>query len=293
MTQLSTTKIPEGFTEKTVQANGITLNYAIGGTGPAVLLLHGYPQTWYEYRAVMPELAEHFTVVAPALRGAGGSSAPSDGYDKKTMAQDLRALLTSLDLNEPVNLVGHDIGTMVAYAYAAQYPDGVAKLVLSEAPIPDSSIYRFPSLTPAGPGFWNFGYFNLTNGLPEAMIQGRERVWVEMFMASLAVHRERAAAADAVEQYARHLEDPAHLRASFEWFRTLDQDVADNREFAQRPLSMPVLAIGASNSLGQSVPDQVSRYATNVRSEVVENSGHWLFEERPEEMSRLLLSFLQ
>ena len=273
--------------------NGQTVEYVRDGKGPTLVLLHGYPQTWYEYRAVLPELAEHFTVLAPALRGAGGSSAPSDGYDKKTMAQDLRALLAGLDLNEPINLVGHDIGTMVAYAYAAQYPDGVAKLVLSEAPIPDASIYRFPSLTPAGPGFWNFGYFNLTNGLPEAMIQGRERVWVEMFMASLAVHRERATDTDAVEQYARHLADPAHLRASFEWFRTLNQDVADNRGFAERPLGMPVLAIGASNSLGQSVPDQVGRYATDVRGEVVENSGHWIFEERPEEMSRLLLTFLR
>jgi pimeloyl-ACP methyl ester carboxylesterase len=278
---------------RTAQVNGQTVEYVRDGEGPTLVLLHGYPQTWYEYRAVIPELARHFTVVAPALRGAGGSSAPADGYDKKTMAQDLRALLTELGLNQPVHLVGHDIGTMVAYAYAAQYPDGVAKLVLSEAPIPDPAVYQFPSLTPNGPGFWNFGFFNLANGLPEAMVQGRERVWVELFIASLAVHRDRATESEAVREYARHLEDPAHLRASFEWFRALNQDVADNHEFAERPLSIPVLAIGAANSLGQAVPDQVARYATEVQAEVIADSGHWIFEERPDEMTRILLSFLR
>ncbi|MFG2138422.1 alpha/beta fold hydrolase [Streptomyces sp. NPDC048650] len=278
---------------RSAHVNGQTIEYVRDGDGPTLVLLHGYPQTWYEYRAVMPALAEHFTVIAPALRGAGGSSAPAGGYDKKTMAQDLRALLSDLGLERRISLVGHDIGTMVAYAYAAQYRDGVAKLVLSEAPIPDPGIYRFPSLTPSGPGFWNFGFFGLENGLPEAMVQGREQVWVEKFIAWLAVHHDRATEPAAVREYARHLADPARLRAGFEWFRALGQDVADNREFAGQPLTVPVLAVGAEESLGEAVPDQVRRYATDVRSEVIADSGHWIFEERPEEMVRLLLDFLR
>ncbi|AZM48601.1 alpha/beta hydrolase [Streptomyces sp. WAC 06738] len=281
------------FSPREAHVNGEVVEYVRSGDGPTLVLLHGYPQTWYEYRAVIPGLAEHFTVIVPSLRGAGGSSAPSDGYDKRTMAQDLRALLTDLGLEQEIRLVGHDIGSMVAYAYAAQYRDGVAALVLSEAPIPDPGIYEFPSLTPAGPGLWNFGFFSLANGLPEAMVQGREQVWVERFIGAMAVRHERAADPGAVREYARHLADPDHLRASFEWFRTLAQDVADNRAFAERPLSMPVLAVGAEQSLGQAVSDQVRRYATDVRGEVVADSGHWIFEERPEEMTRLLLDFLR
>ncbi|WP_405583039.1 alpha/beta fold hydrolase [Streptomyces sp. NBC_01190] len=272
--------------------NGLAVEYVRAGEGPTLVLLHGYPQTWYEYRAVVPALAEHFTVIVPALRGAGGSGAPDGGYDKKTMARDLRGLLGGLGLDRRINLVGHDIGSMVAYAYAAQYRDDVARLVLSEAPIPDASLYQFPTLTPGGPGLWNIGFFNLANGLPEAVIQGREAVWVEKFIGSMAVQRERAVAPDAVRAYARALADPDHLRGSLAWFRALAQDVADNHGFAERPLPMPVLAVGAAASLGEVVADQARRYATDVRREVIADSGHWIFEEHPEEMTRLLLDFL-
>jgi pimeloyl-ACP methyl ester carboxylesterase len=283
---------PAGFTERTANVNGITVNYVRGGHGPTLVLLHGYPQTWYEWRTVMPALAERFTVIAPDLRGAGGSSAPRTGYDKKTMAADLHGLLTHLRLDRDINLVGHDIGTMVAYAYAAAHPTIVAKLVLTEAPIPDETIYRFPSLTPQGPGFWNFGFFNVRNGLPEQIIDGRELLWVERFIELLAVQKERATEPAAMREYALHLRDDARLRASFEWFRALNQDVAANARYQQQPLRMPVLALGAAGSLGQAVPDQVRRYATNVQGGVITNSGHWIFEEQPREMIRILLGFL-
>ncbi|TDD44989.1 alpha/beta hydrolase [Nonomuraea terrae] len=283
---------PAGFSEHVVHVNGIDVNYVRGGHGPTLVLLHGYPQTWYEWHAIMPSLAKKFTVIAPDLRGAGDSGAPRGGYDKKTMAGDLHALLTRLGLSKHVNLVGHDIGTMVAYSYAAQHRDQVDRLVLSEAPIPDQSIYSFPSLTSNGPGFWNFGYFNVTNGLPEAMVKGRETTWINLFISMLAVKKKAATDPAAVREYAKHLSDPAHLRASFEWFRSLNKDVADNAEYAKQPLPMPVLAIGASGSLGQSVPDQVRHYATNVQAEVIPDSGHWIYEEHPEETTRLLLDFL-
>jgi hypothetical protein len=160
----STPKPPDGFTDRYADVNGIRVHYVAGGAGPTLVLLHGYPQTSYEWFDVMPALAEKFTVIPPDLRGAGATTAPEGGYDKKTMAKDLRGLLVSLGKEANINLVCHDIGTMVAYAYAYAYGDSVSKLVLSEAPIPDSTVYSYPALTPNGPGFWNFGFFSLKNG---------------------------------------------------------------------------------------------------------------------------------
>ncbi|QRP47942.1 alpha/beta fold hydrolase [Amycolatopsis sp. FDAARGOS 1241] len=290
--QASSAQPPAGFVEDFAHVNGITVDYVRGGHGPTVVLLHGYPETWYEWKDVMPALAEHYTVIAPDLRGAGGSSAPTEGYDKTTMAEDLHALLVQLHLTHNINLVGHDIGTMVAYSYAAQHREDVAKLVLTEAPIPDQSLYQFPSLTSGGPGFWNFGFFNVTNGLPESMLEGREQTWINGFVSMLAVQKDRATDPVAIADYAHGLSDSAHLRASFEWFRTLNKDVADNQQYARKPLDMPVLALGAAGSLGQSVPDQVRKYASNVEGGVVADSGHWIFEEQPEVMTQTLLRFL-
>ncbi|MCT9935326.1 alpha/beta fold hydrolase [Planotetraspora sp. A-T 1434] len=285
-------RVPAGFAERQAHVNGITVNYVRGGHGQTLVLLHGYPESWYEWRGIMPALAEHYTVIAPDLRGAGGSSAPEGGYDKKTMAADLHGLLTKLGLDHHINLVGHDIGTMVAYSYAVQHQDRVAKLVLSEAPIPDKSIYNFPALTPQGPGVWNFGFFSVLNGLPEQIIEGRERLWVKKFISLIAVHKDRAADPAAIREYAGNLRDDRKLKASFEWFRALNQDVADNKGFARHKLRMPVLALGADHSLGRFVPDQVKQYAKNVKGDVITDSGHWIYEEHPEEMTRKLLDFL-
>ena len=289
---VTATPPPKGFAEHRAQVNGITMDYVRGGHGPTLVLLHGYPETWYEFEAVLPALARHFTVIAPDLRGAGASSAPAGGYDKKTMAEDLHQLLTKLGLQHRINLVGHDIGTMVAYSYAAQHPRDVSRLALTEAPIPDQSVYQFPALTPGGPGVWNFGFFNVTNGLPEQMIAGRERTWTDLFIRMFAVHKDAAARPEAVRAYAQAMSDPAHLRGSLEWFRALDRDVSDNAESVRTPLPMPVLAVGADHSLGQSVPDQVRRYATHVQGVVLPDSGHWIFEEHPQKMTDLLLRFL-
>lgn len=279
--------VPAGFTEH--KAAG--LDYVIGGHGPTLVLLHGYPQTWYEWRALLPQLSRRYTVIAPSLPGAGKSDAPAGGYDKKSMAAAVHTLLRQIGHADGIRLVGHDIGSMVAYSYAAAHPHDVKKLVLSEAPIPDSSLYTFPSLTPVGPGFWNFGFFSLTNGLPEKVVAGREKEWVGGFMDSLEV-RKGSVTDDDTAVYAEALEDPAHLSASFEWFRAFPQDVEDDAVYRRTKLTMPVLAVGAAGSLGEAVPDQVRRYAKNVTGVVVPGSGHWIYEERPAEMTELLLSFL-
>jgi pimeloyl-ACP methyl ester carboxylesterase len=269
----------------------VAINYVRGGRGPTLVLLHGYPQCWRMWRGLLPELADSYHVIAPDLRGFGDSGAPPGGYDKKTLAADLHGLLTGLGLAGDIRLVGHDVGTMVAYAYAAAHPDEVSRLVLTEAPIPDESIYAFPALTAAGPAVWNFGFFNLTNGLLEELVAGREALWVDRFTDSLMVRKGSIGAGD-IEEYARHLRDPARLRASFAYFRAFGQDVADNAAYRKRPLPMPVLAVGAAASLGGQVADQVRRYARTVEGRVVEDSGHWLFEERPAELTALLLPFL-
>ncbi|WP_446217857.1 alpha/beta fold hydrolase [Micromonospora sp. IBHARD004] len=285
-------RVPAGFAEQRAQVGEITMNYLRGGDGPPLVLLHGYPQCWYMWRHLLPELGRSFEVVAPDLRGFGESDAPAGGYDKKSVAADLHGLLTGLGLTADIRLVGHDLGTMVAYAYAAAHPDVVSRLVLTEAPIPDESVYAIPALTAAGPAVWNFGFFNLNNGLPEQLISGRETLWVDRFSDSMMVNK-GSIGPDDVEEYARHLRDPDHLRASFDWFRAFGQDVADNAAYRSTKLPMPVLAIGARASLGEQVAEQVRRYADTVTGEVIEDSGHWLFEERPAELSALLLPFLR
>lgn len=282
----------EGFTQGSAQVGDVRINYLRGGDGPTLVLLHGYPQTCYMWRKVMPAFAEHYTVVAPDLRGAGASDAPAHGYDKKTLAADVDGLLGQLALDHDVRVVGHDVGTMVGYAYAAAHPDRVRRLVLTEAPIPDESIYQLPALTPRGPGAWNFGFFTAPGGFAEQTVTGREQAWVQGFIGAMAV-RPETIGADAIDEYSRCLRDADHLRASFEYFRALPQDVADNAEAGHTKLAMPVLALGAEASFADAVQQQVSRYATDVEGGVVDQSGHWLFEERPDELTRRLLDFLR
>ena len=209
MTQLSASEVPGGFTEKTAQVNGVRLNYVIGGTGAAVVLLHGYPQTWYMWRKVMPALAGQYTVIAPDLRGSGGSDAPATGYDKASLAEDVHHLLVALGHADQVSVVGHDIGGVVSYAYAAAHPDSVRRLTVIEAPQFDESLYQFPSATPAGPGLWNFGFFILDNGLPERIVTGREDTWIAGFVDWLEVVK-GAVDGDAVAEYTAHLRRPGH-----------------------------------------------------------------------------------
>ncbi|MFJ8579080.1 alpha/beta fold hydrolase [Micromonospora sp. NPDC093277] len=285
-------RMPAGFTEQRARVGDVTWNYVRGGRGPTVVLLHGYPQCWRMWRHLLPELAESYEVIAPDLRGFGDSDAPPDGYDKKTVAAELHGLLSGLGLAEEIRLVGHDLGTMVAYAYAAAQPDSVARLVLTEAPIPDESIYAIPALTAAGPAVWNFGFFNVPNGLPEQLVAGREALWVDRFSDSIMVNK-GSLGPDVIEEYARHLRDEAHLRAGFGYFRAFGRDVEDNAAYRSNRLPMPVLAVGARASLGPQVAEQVRRYADTVTGEVVEDCGHWLFEERPAELAALLLPFLR
>ena len=190
----------------------MAINYVRGGRGPTLVLLHGYPQCWRMWRALLPELAATYHVIAPDLRGFGDSDAPPDGYDKLTVAADLHGLLTSLGLAGDIRLVGHDLGTRVAYAYAAAHPDTVSRLVLTEAPIPDESIYAFPALSTARAG-----------GVELRLLQRHQRPAGGEMVAGRECtlggplhrfdHGDKGSIGPAdIEEYARHLTDPAHLR---------------------------------------------------------------------------------
>ena len=291
MPQLPTSTIPAGFTEHAAEANGIRLNYARGGCGPALVLLHGYPQTWYMWRKVMPALAGHFTVIAPDLRGSGGSDAPAGGYDTATLAEDVHQLLAGLGLADEVNLVGHDVGTLVAYSYAAAHRGTTRRLTLLEAPQMDEMLYQFPSITPQGPGLWNFGFFMLENDLPERIITGREDIWVAGFVDWLEQVK-GGVGAQAVGEYAESLRQPGHLRASFQYFKAFHQDVADTIRNRGAALTTPVLALGGAAAIGQVVADQAQAYAKDVTGGVLP-CGHWIAEEIPDILTGQLLAFLR
>jgi pimeloyl-ACP methyl ester carboxylesterase len=242
----------------------------------------------------MPALAKHFTIVAPDLPGAGLSDAPADqaDYTKEAMAADLYALMVKLGLSHNVSVVGHDIGTMVAYSYAAAHPHDVARLVLSEAPIPDPSLYTYPALTASGPGLWWFGLFNDPGSLAYDLMAGKEKVWVDESIPVLEIVKNSISQCE-LAVYTHYLEQPGHLQATIDWFSTFSADVKNDAVYQKTKLTVPVLAIGGSASLGSSVAAQVRDYATNVTGVVVPDTGHWLYEERPAEMASLLLKFLQ
>jgi pimeloyl-ACP methyl ester carboxylesterase len=281
--------LPAGFTSGyVVVQGGVRLHYVRGGSGEPLVLVHGFPQSWYSWRHLLPLLARHFTVIAPDLRGAGDSDAPTGGYDKETLAGDLRGLVKQLNLGR-IHLAGHDIGLMVAYAYAARYPADVRRLALLEAPIPDESFFSFPALTPGGPGPWWFGLFN-TPRMPETLLRGREEAFLREFFAATGAP-ESLFPREELRRYARNLKEPARLAAHLGYFRAFATDVTALADERSTPLPMPVLAIGADRSLGSFVPTQAARYATQVKPYVFENTSHWIPEERPEALSRMLVDF--
>lgn len=281
--------LPDGFTSEFVTVDsGVRLHYVRGGAGQPLVLLHGFPETWYEWRGLLPTLAQHFTVIAPDLRGAGDSDAPADGYDAITLANDIRGLVEALELGS-IHLVGHDVGLQVAYAYAAIYPQGVSRLALLDAPIPDENLFTFPSLTPVGPGPWHFGFF-ATPGLPESLIEGRAEVFIRGFVDAFGADASFIDDA-AIAIYARNLRDPARLAAHLGYFRNQAANVTLLAEHRNEPLLMPVLAIGAEFSLGGFVPFQVGLYANDVTGLVYAETSHWLTEQRPDQLATDLIEF--
>ena len=269
------------------QLDGVTLHYVVSGRGPVVVLLHGWPQTWYEWRLIIPALAERYTVVAPDLRGLGDSSRPETGYDKKTVANDVWQLVNGKLGHERFSVVGHDWGGPTAYALAADHPEAVARLAILDVVIPGDG-----GDISQGGRRWHH-HFHLTPDLPEALTEGRERLYLSWFYRTFG-HRTGAISEVDIDEYLRTYTQPGAMRAGFAYYRALPQDVADNRANAARlKLPMPVLALGGSGGRGRAHEPEESlrRLAVNVQGEVVPECGHWIPEEQPRYLAERLLRF--
>jgi pimeloyl-ACP methyl ester carboxylesterase len=265
--------------------DGVTISYKIGGQGPAVVLLHGYAQTSHMWTPLMPLLASSHTVIAPDLRGAGGSARPAAGYEKTTMARDIRGLVRQLG-HQPVAVVGHDIGLMVAYAYAAQYPGEVGKVVLMDAFLPGIGSWKDVWLLR---DLWHFHFYGET---PLALVKGRERVYFEHFWNDFAADRTKSIPEADRRLYARAYARAGGMRAGFEYFKAFEQDAKDFHALSASKLGMPFRVLTGEKASGTFLIEQARLVASNVSGTVVKGSGHWLMEEARGQVVPAIVAFL-
>ena len=270
---------------RTAEVNGIKLGYLIAGKGDPVVLLHGYAETSHMWRPLFPALVNKHTVIAPDLRGFGKSDAPDGGYTKKQMAQDIHALVKSLGYNK-VKIVGHDIGLMVAYAYAAQYPAEVDRIVLMDAFLPGVGDWKSVWLLR---DLWHFHFYGKT---PLALVQGRERVYLEHFWNDFAADPAKSISQKDRKFYARAYARPGHMKAGFEVFRAFEKDAEDFAAFSTVKLPMPMLVLSGEKAGGVFLIEQGKMVATNVEGVIIKGSGHWLMEEAPGQVIPKLVDFL-
>ena len=254
--------------------HGVRLHYLIVGEGDPVVLLHGYAQTSHMWRPLMTELARTHTVIAPDLRGIGQSSIPADGYTKAVMAQDIYALVHSLG-SPRIRLVGHDIGLMVAYAYAAQYPSEVDRIVLMDAFLPGVGNWRDVWLLR---DLWHFHFYGET---PLALVTGRERIYFEHFWNDFAADPKHSVPEADRRIYAEAYAQPGGMRAGFEYFRSFERDARDFAQMGTVRLAMPLLVLTGEKASGNFLIEQAKQVASDVRGQVIKGSGHWLMEEAP------------
>jgi pimeloyl-ACP methyl ester carboxylesterase len=275
----------EAIASRTAEVDGIKLHYLGAGHGPAVILLHGYTETSRMWKPIIPLLAERFRVIAPDLPGIGDSEIPANGLDMKTAAIRIHGLAKSLGV-EKARVVGHDIGLMVAYAYAAEFPAETEKLVVMDAFLPGvagwESVYN-------NPGIWHFRFNGPT---PEALVRGRERTYFEHFWNDFAADKAHSLSeADRVAYTAAYAR-PGRMRAGWAYFVSFEQAAADFAELAKTKLGMPVLAIGGDKANGALLGEQMKIVASDATMVVLKDTGHWVLEERPKETSDALMKFL-
>jgi pimeloyl-ACP methyl ester carboxylesterase len=277
---------PSEVRTQEITTNGATIHVRVGGTGPAVVLLHGYGETGDMWAPLAQDLIRDHTVVVPDLRGLGLSSKPEAGFDKKTQAGDVVGVLEALKIDR-ADLVTHDIGNMVGYAFAVQHPERVRRFVLIDAPVPGigpwDEVLKNPLL-------WHFRF-----GGPdmERLVAGRERIYLERFWNEFSATPSRFSEASR-EHYARLYALPGAMRSGFAQFAAFDQDAVDNKAFlaAKGKLRMPVLAVGGEKSFGPMMATVMRFAASDVTEGIVPDSGHWIMEENPTATSAMVRSFL-
>ncbi|KAA0981618.1 alpha/beta fold hydrolase [Pseudomonas sp. ANT_J28] len=281
--QAGVTPFPAAFRVQDIPIEGVTLHVRVGGKGPAVVLLHGFGDTGDMWAPLAADLAKDHTVVVPDLRGMGLSSIPDSGYDKKTQAGDIRALLAALGIEHSV-VIGHDIGTMVAFAYATRYPQLTDRLVVMDAPVPGippwNDIVRSPML-------WHFDF-----GGPDAerLVAGRERIYLDRFWNEFAGDPTKVDEATR-QHYAKLYARPGAMHAAFAQFRSIRQDAVDNEASMATRLTMPVLAVGGEKSFAEDEAIVMRNAADTVTQVVIPGAGHWLMEEAPTQTIRAIRDF--
>jgi len=284
--------LPDGFadtfTSRYIDTGQLRLHAVIGGEGPPLLLVHGWPETWYAWRLLMPALARDFEVIAVDQRGMGLSDKPAGGYDDGTQAGDLVALMEALG-HRRFAVVGHDTGFAISYALAADHPERVERVALAEIPGSPGTVTAPPLFLP-GPlndRLWHLG-FNRIDRLNEQLVAGREDLFFRWEFDAAA----KKLPDEVIDHYVRMLSNPDSLSGSFGWYRALDTTIAQDQQRKTRRLAMPVLAIGGEASFGAHVGEALNAVADDVRGIVIPGVGHFVAEEAPEEMLAALSGFL-
>ncbi len=274
---------PANFKHANATVNGVNIHYVIGGTGEPLVLIHGFGQNWYMWNRLLPELSKHFTVIAPDLRGVGESDKPENGYDKKTMASDIHELVKKLGYDK-INLAGHDIGLMVAYAYATQFSNEVKKLALLDALLPGVE----PVWSQVKASAWWFGFF----AFPVAgqLVEGQERLFLTNFWPQVG-HVKDPFTPEEVNEFIRAYAVKGGTTGAFHWFGAFDQDAKDNKEFMKAKLKMPLLAMGGEYFGAAFLVEHCKLVAENVKGSNIKGSGHWIVQENTSQVQQDLLNF--
>lgn len=278
-------RLVPGFRDSFADVNGARLHYRIGGHGSAIVLLHGYTQTGHMWKPLMPQLAERHTVIVPDLRGAGESARPAAGYDKKNMAADIHELVLSLGFDR-ATVVGHDIGLMVAYAYAAQFPQATERVVLMDAFLPGIGDWKNVWLMR---DLWHFHFYG---EVPLALVNGRERTYFEHFWNDFAADKAKSIPEADRRLYAAAYARNDGMRAGFEYFKAFEQDARDFAALSTTKLDMPFLVLTGEKASGVFLIEQTRQVARNVTGTVVPGSGHWLMEEAPQTVIPAVVDFV-
>jgi pimeloyl-ACP methyl ester carboxylesterase len=275
---------PAGFKTQNIAVNGVTLYVRIGGKGPAVVLLHGFADTGDMWAPLAKALYKDHTVIVPDLRGMGLSSHPAGGYDKKTEGVDIAMLMETLNVAK-ADLVTHDIGNMVGYALSAQYPDHITKWIVIDAPLPGigpwDDILKSPML-------W---HFNFRGPDVDRLVKGRERIYLDRFYNELSADPKKIDEATR-NHYAKLYARPGNMHYAFEQFAAFNQDARDNKVFAEKKLTMPILALGAEKSFGDQQAAILRDVGSNVQGGIIIGSGHWIMEEQPAQTVSKVSAFL-
>ncbi|WP_193194527.1 alpha/beta fold hydrolase [Nostoc sp. MG11] len=272
------------FKHQMAEVNGVRIHYVMGGKGEAVVLLHGFPQTWYEWHKVMPALAAKYTIIAPDLRGLGESSRPAPNYEAQSVGEDIHQLVQKLGFQQ-INLVAHDIAGASAYAYAVQYPQEIRRLVMLETAIPGF----YADTTGETGNYWHMG-FHMTPDLPEQLVIGKEREYLNYFFRNFAYSKDPIAEEE-ISQYVRAYSAPGAMHAAFEYYRAMPKDAEQFQRDFKEKLKMPILALGSEKVMRDLPLKSLRMVAEDVRGGAMPRCGHWLASECPDDLTQQLLTF--